>query len=167
MGGAGYSPVDLAALQYYVSSAPYNADSALVSYLSSFYFPGWPTAREVEDSISLYSSEPRALAAFRQNILLTERWHRTWSYADRTGHHTVQEQWRALGAAGLGDQSVAWTTETQDAQHTYSVVFLLFRQGLYLASIRIFGPTHTFSLAQAAPLARLIDRRILQSCAVS
>lgn len=166
-GGAGYSLTDLAALQYYVSLTPYNADAALVSYSSSFYYPGAPTARQGEDSISLYASAGRAHESFRQNVSSVGRWRRIWSYTDRTGHHNLVEQWHVVPGAPVGDESLTWQTETHDAVHAYSAVFLFFRRGFYLASVRLFGPRFTVSAAQIVPLGRLIDKRIQLSCALA
>jgi hypothetical protein len=166
LAGAGYSLVDLAALQYYVSMAPYNGAAALVSYISTFYFPGQPTYRDVEDSISLYPRSGRADQAYRQNVTLVPRWHRVWSYVDHHQRHTLLERWQPLSAPIVGNESAAWETVTHDSHHTYTIVFLFFREGSYLASIRVFGPQHTVNLTQALSLGRLLDRRLQAVCAL-
>lgn len=165
-GSAGYTMTNMDALQYYASLAAYDSRLALVSYSSSFYLPQWPTYREIESSISLYASAGRAQTAYRQNLALIGRWHHTWSFTDRTGHHRVDERWRAMPAPLIGVETAAWLTETHDSRHAYSIAFVFFRRGLYLASVRAFGPARTLGLQQVLPLGRLIDRRIASVCAL-
>jgi len=166
VGGAGYTTTDLDALQYHVGVSAYDARAALVSYLSSFYLPASPTYREVEGSISLYGSRARSLQAYRTDVTDTMRWHRVGSYTNRSGRHRVDERWHAVAGTVVGDESSAWIAETHEGNRAYSIMFLFFRRGVYLASVRIFGPLHTVTLPQVVPLARLIDRRIQSVCAV-
>lgn len=165
-GGQGYSLIDLAALQFYVSLSPYDDHSALVSYSSSFDFPGAPAFREIEDSISLYGGADLAHLAYRRNLALIPRWHRAWSSVSRGERSTVRERWIPWALPIIGSESAGWQTETQDTKHAYSVLFIFFREGSYLAGVRLFGARNTVTSAQVEPLARLLDWRIRTECAL-